>query len=226
VVGVLLALWAQEWVEGQREKRDDKLALAAVRAETLDNLRSIAQWTALGECHRDEIAYIRDQLLRSRGEWPGINRRAAYFRAYNNRLIPGFYTIWTQRPKDLAWQAAIRSGTVDRMPEQDRDRAATAYSDFMEMAHMMDDARAARSQLSGLVYSGQLSSGDRTRAFNQLAELDNGREYLGRYRDYTNFDLTKAEAALLEKWFKEDRDGMASLGELRPCYDDHPAKLR
>lgn len=220
VVGVLLALWAQEWVSDRGQHKADALAEAAVRAELLDNIGNLAAWQSMDNCYTEQLIYLRDRLLASDGNWPGVDRRAIYEQSNEGRIFPGFYTLWSNSLEDKAWQSAIRSGAADRMGEDRRAGYASLYSQFRRYGAQMDRAVEARQQIGALLFPGRISDDRRMDMLNQLSALDSSREYMARDRSPSSFRLTADERAEITKSLGTRKAQLETLGTVRACYKE------
>lgn len=218
VVGVLIALWAAEWVSNRNQHRSDALAIETIRAELAGNIGIIASWRSLDACHATQLAYLRDRLVSSDGNWEGVDRRAAYQDADSRRVFGGFYILPTGMPEQKAWEAALAAGVVDRMDAMERTAFGRAYGAFSRFRSSMEKVAAARTAIGALAFPGRLSDTDRYAALNSLIEMDGGREYISRDRHFIDYDLTERERKLIEAGIKGWDDLMKGPGTLKPCY--------
>lgn len=222
VAGVLMALWLSEWSAARSQRAADTLVQEALREEMIDNLIGMEYYRSMGECHREQLTHIRDLLVESDGDWPGIQRRAMYTEAEDGRLVPNIYLLRLGVLNDDAWRAANESGALGRMDIEDRMIFEQLYSMFARYQQQLDIAIAARAEIGGLVFPGQLSSTDRLDALNQLILLDGSREYIARERDLPHVELTEEELGEIEQALGRNRTSLEEFGTLRPCFTGTP----
>ena len=218
VTGVLLALWLSEWSQSRAQERSDQLAEQAVREEMLGNLAGLQLWRAMDTCHREQIEHIRDLLVESDGDWPGIQRRALFTDMDTTRTMPSFFILKVGAVSEDAWKAAVSSGAADRMPPEDRAMYAGMASQMVRYGQQMEFAREARGRIGGLVYPGKLSSGERVQALNELIVLEGSREYISRERDFSRIEITPEERLWMQGVFDREIETLKPFGTLRPCY--------
>lgn len=218
VIGVLIALGLAQWVEDRAQREADARTENAVRRELLGNIVTLSNWRSLGPCHEEQIRHIRDLLLASDGDWPGIGRRALFEEADERRTIPGFLTLWAQGTPTPVWDAAVASGAVDRWDAETRIGYREANALFLEYDEMVDQMVDARARLGALVFPGRLSDSDRLEALNQLILLDSAREYMMRPRDFMRPALSDEEIDSIERSLAGTEAGIRGLGSVRPCY--------
>ncbi len=217
-VGVLLALWAQQWVESREQRKADAMAIEAMRINLLRNIGHLAVWRSLDACHREQLVYLHGRLVNSGRAWSGIDRRALYLTADRDRVFGGFYTLASNRPTSVAWDNALAAGVVDRMDPRLRGAYGRAFAVFDGLRQSMDAIADARQDIEALAFPGALSDADRFAALNSLTKMDGGREYIARERHFVEFTLTARERAMFEdamkRWVKMLDEG----GVLRPCF--------
>ena len=218
VVGVLLALWAAEWVGARNLRKSDALAIETMRMELAGNIGSIAAWRSLDVCHKAQLAYLRDRLVASDGDWAGVDRRSAYENADPRRIFGGFYILPTGMTEQGAWEAALAAGVVDRMDPKERGAIGRAYGNFSRYRAQMEKVVAARAEIGALAFPGKLSDSDRYAALNSLIQMDGGREYISRDRHFIEYDLTREERRAIETGMEDWSELMKGPGTLRPCF--------
>lgn len=71
VLGVLIALGAEQIVEGIHERYLVRQAVAQIRAELAYDSAFAAERVAIGDCMRAGVTDLRQRLLASGDNWPG-----------------------------------------------------------------------------------------------------------------------------------------------------------
>jgi hypothetical protein len=137
VIGVLIALGAEQAVEWLRHREEAAEARAAVRAEVLKNLSEVQTRLATQNCveqRLDEVGELlsrtQEGVLSPQPRWVGQ---------------PAIVYLASQR-----WQAAAGSGRVSLFDVEEQGRYATIYNRTAELAAQEEQEQAAWAQLRGL----------------------------------------------------------------------------
>ena len=193
VVGVLLALWAQEWVS----ERSDRKRLAIVERDLANELRgNLATMMindSMAQCYLDKVEAVRAAMLASRDQWAGIEGNAVYTDYEFANREPNFMTMSLSRIRDDAWRYANDEGLVAYMDPKRREAYDEAYY-FMDVFDAkIEDVRSARERLSGLIYAGDLSPEVRLAALGDLRQI-------------------AVAVAVQRRWLPETVDALRELG--------------
>jgi hypothetical protein len=137
VIGVLVALGAEQAAEWVHHRQEAAEARAAVRAEVANNLSEIRTRLATQACVEQRLDAIGDLLTRTQEgvlspepQWVGQ---------------PAIVYMASQR-----WQAASGSGRVSLFDVDEQGRYATIYNRTAELAVQEEQEQAAWAQLRGL----------------------------------------------------------------------------
>lgn len=137
VIGVLIALGAEQAVEWLHHREEAAEARAAVRAEVVKNLSDIQVRLATQNCVEQRLDEIGELLSRTQEgslspqpQWVGQ---------------PAIVYMASQR-----WQAAAGSGRVSLFDVGEQGRFATIYNRTAELAVQEEHEQAAWAQLRGL----------------------------------------------------------------------------
>ncbi len=147
VLGVLIALGAEQLVETLHWRTEVADARQALDREVAYNLGAIAKRQEEGPCINRRLREIRE-LLTALGPGTSPGRRAPL----------GQPQLW--RPRTNAWQAAMAGQVAERMPLATRVGYAQLYDGFQWYAQKAADETDAWSVLGELDDPGVLSSAD------------------------------------------------------------------
>lgn len=131
VIGVLIALGAQQVVEDWNSKEQSREAQEAIFAELASDAGVLDERTMQGPClaqNLQQVSTVIGQAYRTGhlGTVQGIMRPA----------IRGFMTS--------AWDSAIADGTASRLPKNARDKLAQIYPVLLDYRHQLDEGHALR----------------------------------------------------------------------------------
>jgi len=167
VVGVLLALWAQEWVEGRRQATEDAHVMAALKEEVAYNLDVLARFTALDRCTTERMAAVR-KLLEADGEnWPGSQDPNGQI---DGALYPLMIRMPGLSPVTSQFDRAVESGAMERSGQTEFLKPAYKWLDLF--ADARDAWVKTNWQLSVLTRPGKLSREQRLEFLQLLGLLD------------------------------------------------------
>jgi hypothetical protein len=172
VLGVLIALGAQQAVEELQWQSEIRATEAALQEEIMDSVEVVDERLAVSTCLRIRLAELGAKLASSHGEWRGDPMRLGDQNAGNSGVLPVAYRTPRKYLVIDAWDTAKTSGILDHMP---RERVA-AYSEiYTQIAHMQqlsDIERGEVPTLTFLSFDGPLDPQSRNRAIDTLAQLD------------------------------------------------------
>jgi hypothetical protein len=135
LVGVLAALWLQDWNERRRERADMRAAEQAIHDEVREALKSLIWREAIAKCHEERIALIQSKLLGRDAEWQPVTGNALFLDLGN--LPQSIAKSVYQRPidtfTDAAWTSALSTGAIKSM---DRERFTTLVSAYDSIRYL------------------------------------------------------------------------------------------
>jgi len=217
VLGVLIALGAQQAVEELQWQSEKRATEAALQEEIMDSVEVADERIAVSPCLRIRIAELGTKLARSRGEWRAEPMRLGDQNGGNSGVMPVAYRTPRKYLSIDAWETAKLSGVLDHVP---RDRVAT-YSDiYTQIAHMQqlsDIERGAVPTLTFLSFDGPLEAQSRHRAIDTLAQLDSINLHL--VLGGTNL-IKAAENLQLQFSLVQNREVADLIHRLRIVYGD------
>ena len=225
VVGVLVALWLQEWAERRRELAGMRAAEEAIHDEVNETLMSVIWREAISRCHRDRADLLQSRLLSSGSQWAGLkeNTITSALGTLPGSVSPSVY----QRPVDTftnsAWTSALATGALGPMDRKRFGRLVTLYDqiDLLRRIREIEDDAAAK--LSPLGHDLQLTPELRAEMLRAVYNVDRSRFVFGFQGSPVALanlmrPLGWDDEAEIDRQIAEDERDVARLGiRFRPC---------
>jgi len=213
VVGVLLALWAQEWVEGRREDKAHEKSLEALNREILIMQAAAARPVAVDACVVAQFDRLRGMLEESGEDWPGL---VAKGRLEREGRMEGPINFPTNSYSNEAVRRARDTGALEALP----DEVALAYEEIFYTLRRLDavhnDMKKVLAHLRPLSRPMKIDANARLDMLEQLALFD---QYRATHLFVTEFMGQQIE--IIEPEVSDDMLGVdASMAELRAAYGD------
>lgn len=172
VVGVLLALGAQEVADQWRWSKDVARTKADLDSEILGNVVLSAERVAISQCLRGRIAELRDALVATDGSWKAMPFRGLVDTNPNARVMPVVYRapsrVWTTD----VWEQAKDKGLFNHMKAEELTRYSGVYEQLRGLRTENSDEQTLQAQLAGLGFDGAIDPTLRSQALSTLAQLD------------------------------------------------------
>ena len=170
VIGVLIALGAEQVVEHFNHQRQVDLARDAIRDE-LGNAAEVAyERLIIQPCLRGRLKELATNLSNSDGAWKASPMQ------FNS---PGYATVLPtvyrgpSRPLPVdGWRTAIAGGTVNFMDSGEVRDFSAIYDQIALFDQNQSDESTAAARLAPLGFDRKLDENERTRMLADLAEVD------------------------------------------------------
>ncbi len=225
VVGVLVALWLQEWAERRRELGAMRAAEQAIHDEVDETLMSLIWREAISRCHRDRAELLQSRLLSGGSQWAGLkeNTITSSLGTAPGSVSPSVY----QRPVDTftnsAWTSALATGALGPMDRKRFGNLVTLYDqiDLLRRMRVIEDDAAAK--LSPLGHDLQLTPELRAEMLQAVYNVDRARfvfGFQGSPAEFANLmrPLGWHDKAEIDRQLAEDEREAARRGiKFRPC---------
>ena len=186
VLGVLVALGAEQAVEWLHWRHQVDLAEESIQPEVTANLLNAYERVVSMGCVQNRIALLKDALLQPGPDW----RAAAFVVALPNQnnsingsfaaspmplVVQSSNTTWS----DGAWSAAVASGVPLHM-RPDRVRAYTSlYQRFQGLRDLRTQEKENSATLSVLAFDRPLGAADRSHYLDVLATVNYANRMMG-----------------------------------------------
>ena len=204
VVGVLIALGAEQVVETLHWRQQAKDAQASLKTEIQDSVNSAAERQAVDDCLRRQLVDLRDSVTTADGG------KALHLPSNEGRVISDLYaTPWRAWARGV-WETAVASNVLDHVAADRLDGYAQIYKaiqDFDDIVRRERDAKGGLAPLSlgtldkdkaGAVL-GTLTNLDRDRADILIASHDL-REQAAKLGIRTNVPALKAKQSFTVRY--------------------------
>jgi hypothetical protein len=172
VLGVLIALGAQQAVQTFQWRSETKATEAALEEEIMDSVEVADERVAVSPCLQRRIAQLGSKLALTNGEWRADRMRLGEMNPSNSSVLPPTYRAPRKYLRTDAWDNAKTSGILNHMP---RERAAKYSMIYKQIAYMQDLSDIENGEVPALTFlsfDGQLDGQSRERAIGALARLD------------------------------------------------------
>ncbi len=170
VIGVGVALIAQQWLSERQSQSDYERALEDVRGDLFRLYFASKERLAVADCRKQRYRELGELLMRDTGSWPGS--RGEYGANLAESVLPVVlrspHRIWTSR----IWDAELTKGTFDLMDDNDRVLVSSIFATGAEAEAIQANVRDMEASLQALAYPLELTLSDRLRYYDTLARAD------------------------------------------------------
>lgn len=174
VVGVLIALGAQQLVDALYWRGQAQQAMRAIERELLEHERDAYERLAVQPCLKRQVAAISKRLATHRGEWtamPMIVTQQGDWRATQD-VLPSAYRSPNRLWSTEAWATARSSGALNHMPDTTVARIAQAYNIAERIDFLEEEEVKASSSIAALALDGPISDNMRIELLGLLSLVD------------------------------------------------------
>jgi len=177
VLGVLIALGAEQVVEAVHDRHLASLAQSDIRAELAYDAAFAAERVAIGDCVRGSIRDLHQRLVAAGDDWPGIQGRpvsGAAMAPLTGSLFafdPPFgspHRLWPTS----AWTTATSNGVLNRADRGRFATYATLYAMVDWLARLQDHEIADYSRLMPFATAQRLDPSARLQLLSALGAVD------------------------------------------------------
>ena len=175
VAGVLLALWAAEWAEKQRQSREDERIIGQIREEVRSNLVAVSLFEAQQSCWLGRLDAIKDALVAS--DQPFAIPPEGELTRRRRGVFDDTLRSWHKFLTRDHFQRGLDAGTIERLDEAEALR--TIYVSFERFDEANLDVTRVIGELRALSVATELSQSDRMLFLRLLAQLDQDIGMLG-----------------------------------------------
>jgi hypothetical protein len=157
VLGVLIALGAEQGVEALHWRHQAVEARAAMRSELLDSAEAAFTHRAIFKCNSDALGKLREDLLKSGPAWKG---RPAHYKA------PIF--TWDA----TAWRTAQAGGTLAHMSADEAGGFSGAYQFLGAAADLEAKSQDEAAEIDLTAFDHSLADGERGRLLTAVNKAE------------------------------------------------------
>ena len=176
VLGVLIALGAEQVVESLHDRHLAKLAESDIRFELAYDSSFAAERVAIGDCVRDSISDLHQRLMVAGENWPGLDKpvEGAAKAPLSGSLFafePPFgspHRLWPTS----AWATATSNGVLNRVDRDRFSRYAALYAMVYWLDRLQDHEIADYSRLMPFNTAQRLDPSTRLQLLSALGAVD------------------------------------------------------
>ena len=187
VVGVLIALGAEQMVEDLHWRRSARQASHAIQLELATQQLDAIERLAVQPCLTNQFASLATKLASFRGGmWKGmpmIVRQKSDADAQQRSSLPAYRAperLWVSD----AWQTSRSNGSLDHLPDKVVSEFAQEYNRGNRILALQMQENEAASRLAPLAVDGPIGTSDRVALLGDVAAVDHanaGMVYQAKY---------------------------------------------
>jgi hypothetical protein len=171
VLGVAIALAAQQAVEELRWRNEVRLTEDALTIEIADSVLHASERQMVNRCLKDRLNSLIDKVSSNNGNWTG-DPMPLEQAAIGVKIVPAAYRTPNRPWNDNVWEAAQNGGVFSHMPRE-RVAAFSKIYAIMEGLHTVNELEhQVFPELLYLSFDTQLDAAARQRALAALGRLD------------------------------------------------------
>lgn len=171
VLGVLIALGAQQAVDAWNRHQDRAFTEAALRDEIGVDAMMAFERLVIETCLRDRIAGLAAKIVATNDRWRAdpLDVHSPTYRAF---ALPGAYRTPNRQWSRAAWNTAVESGVLNTMDRNRVAALASLYDQVAELQLVQESESQQAPQLTFLAYDLPLDPAARHAALSALAAVD------------------------------------------------------
>ena len=169
VVGVLIALYAQQWASDRQSRKAATDAEARIRDEIYGNAFSDAERVALHHCLQQRLKQIADRVNGGTSDWAGF---AYDFTDNDMFLVRRIYRTPSRSWIDDAYRGALTSGALDSVAPERRASWSALYRQYLKSQQVNIEENGLAPNLNSLSIDGVVRPEDRRQLLQLVAGLD------------------------------------------------------
>ena len=171
VLGVLIALGAQQAVETLRWREEVRRTEDALTIEIADSVLHASERQMVNRCLSDRLTYLISKVSSNKGPWSG-DPMPLEQAAFGVTIVPAAYRTPNRPWNDNVWESAQNSGVFIHMPRE-RVAAFSKIYAIMEGLHKVNELENQDfPQLLYLSFDTRLDAAARQQALAALGRLD------------------------------------------------------
>lgn len=170
VLGVGMALMAQQWLSERQSQSDYERALEGIRMDLFRVYFVSHERMAVSDCRKQRYAELGTLLMQVDEPWAGSPREYddSLMELVFPRVLRSPHRSWTSR----IWDAELGKGTLNLMDNEDRVLVSSTFSTGSEVEVLQGNVRDMEANLQALAHPLDLGLSDRLRYFDILARAD------------------------------------------------------
>jgi hypothetical protein len=218
VVGVLIALAAQQAVETWRWQQDVERTREDLDDEILYNIAHGAERIAVDRCLRERLRYVGEAVAGSNGRWTPLPPVGS---SLLKPILPLVYRAPNRVFTTDVWEQAKANGVVSHMAPLDVQTYSSVYGQIADLREHNAEEQRLMPALSFLGFAGRLDPSSRERGLTILASLDMHNGWMSVVAQQIADVAARSKRRMSDAAIKDARDTFALQRKLRgACVDD------
>jgi len=170
VIGVAVAMMSQQWLAEGQQRKDMRVAEAALQFDLIENYGNAKERLALAGCRADTYQLIAEKLLEQDERWTGMPwlKDPTAFGDSLPVLLRSPNRPWGSRN----WETGLARGTFNSMDEERREKFDTIFYTTQFAERIQDEIFTLQGQIKVLAVTTQIDRSDRLRYYDMLGEMD------------------------------------------------------
>lgn len=169
VIGVLIALYAQQWASDRQSRKAAASAEARIRNEIYSNAVYEAERIALHGCVQLRLQQIAERVNRGADDWKTF---AYEYRDNGLFLVRRIYRTPSRSWNDDAYRGALSSGALDSVAAERRAQWSALYRQYAKSQVLNTQENELSPNLNSLSLDGSVQPEDRRHLLQMVAQLD------------------------------------------------------
>ena len=170
VLGVLLALGAQQLVSDWQWRRDVRDSDERMRTELSFDLALAYERYAIDPCLRPRLAELRDELMRNDPTWPGS--RARFAKDFYKSEFPSVYRTPNRGWSQATWLTALDGGVIGHFKPDRVEQLSASFADVAILDRIQTEEADESETLGDLAFAGPITPAERRANLKRVAKLD------------------------------------------------------
>lgn len=172
VIGVLIALGAEQVVEDWHWHRQVEQSKEAFKDELLTNAWNAYERIAIQPCLQGRLRAVLGQLNSGSGEWRAMPETFKGATRYYSAVVPTVYRPPLRPVFSDVWRNALADGTINHLDQKQEQSLSSAYQSAEAFKSVQDEEGRAEAKLAPLGNDRNLDDRTRLEMVQTIAELD------------------------------------------------------
>ena len=180
VIGVLIALGAEQVVERIRWQEQGTQARDAIEAELAGQEADAYERLAVSPCLRSQITALSKGLSEYHGKWVAmpVVVNSSGIKEAAIKSMPTAYRAPERLWLHDAWETARASGALTHLPPDLVSRYSDAYNTGARIFALQESEEQAAARLGALAFDGDIDNSSRVALIGSLVQVDRDNSYI------------------------------------------------
>ncbi len=169
VIGVGVALMAEQWLSGSQQRAEFKVAERSLRADVFSNYLFAKERIALTKCRRQNLRDIAERLQTP--EWEPLP--TGQVRSLSAFVFPAIYSTPSRPWGSRIWDAELNRGSLSGLSVDQRAQLSLYFYGAQTIGDLQAQILDESASLKSLAYLTDLTASDRARYLDAIMRIDN-----------------------------------------------------